>query len=97
MTLQELFDELLDTRSVTLQLGTVKQVESLRVQLTIKWNKYKDDLSACGFLSEELEACSLCKTSSRSEPGKVTFLLQPKRRTAISYEIIPCDSTKASG
>lgn len=87
MTLQDLFDELLATRSVTLQVSG-SEAHSLRVQLAVKWKRYKDMMSSCGFLSEELEACSLRRSTSKTKPVTTTFLLAPPDQVQKTYEIL---------
>lgn len=93
MTLQDLFDELLDKRTFTVRLGSRQQAESLRVQLVVKWGKYKVSMDACGFLAEDLQDCSMCMTTGKGEQaGTYTFLLQPKRRSVVSYELVGAEA-----
>lgn len=87
MTLQELFDTLLDTRQVQVVLSK-DQAESLRVQLVKKWNKYKLDMDAVGFLADDLQRCSLCRRTSATADGTYTFSLEPKKRSLTQYEVL---------
>jgi hypothetical protein len=86
MTLQELFDELLSARSVTVVLNT-SQSNSLRVQLIKKWKFYKESMESCGFLSAELAACYISRKAGDGN-SHWTFLLAEKQRTAISYQLL---------
>lgn len=84
MNLQELFDLLLEKRQLTVP-GSKEQLESLRVMLGRKLKAYKENLDKYGFLSEELAACVL---SRKSGDGEMTFVLAPKRKFAVTYEIV---------
>lgn len=86
MTLSDLFDQLLTDRSVTVELDK-QTAESLRVQLSKKWSKYKVEMDACGFLSDDLAACSLMRRRGETE-GSYEFVLAPKQRSAVSYTIL---------
>lgn len=87
MTLQEVFDQLILERKVTVQLDK-QQAESLRVLLVKKWAKYKRELDALGFLSDDLVNCSLCRElPSVEEPG-YTFKLQEYTRSKTEYTVL---------
>lgn len=84
MSLQELFDLLLEERQITVP-GSKSELESLRVQLAKKWKQYRDSLDSCGFLSDELATCGI---SRKSGDGVVIFSLSPVTRKKIEYQII---------
>jgi hypothetical protein len=92
MTLQDLFDELLVSRSVTVHIDK-SQSESLRVALSKKWSKYKRLMDSCGFLEEDLAACSLCRTGPDSETGAYTFSLAVSSRPVTQYIVLTADQT----
>lgn len=87
MTLQDLFDQLLTERVVLLALSK-QESESLRVQLAKKWSLYKSTLDSCGFLSEELAACSLMRRPGETD-GTYEYLLAPRQRQLREYTILP--------
>lgn len=93
MTLQDIFDTLVLERRVTVQLDKSK-AESLRIQLSKKWSKYKTDLDSLGFLEDDLAACSLCR--KKVEDG-YEFLLEPRQKNLIEYTLITCVNTNVSG
>ena len=87
MTLSDLFDTLLVDRSIVLELEK-SHAESLRVQLSKKWSKYKTDMDACGFLSTELAACSMMRRAGDTA-GLYEFVLEPNKRSTIQYTVLP--------
>lgn len=92
MTLQDLFDQLILERTVVVQVDK-KQAESLRVQLVKKWGKYKRELDALGFLSDDLANCSLCRTPpTETEPG-YTFSLAEFARPRIEYTVLVSETS----
>ena len=89
MQLQEMFDELLIERSIKVYISK-QQAESLRTQLAKKWKKYKDSMDACGFLSDDLAACSLGRRSPATDDGSepYEFLLAPRSKSSIEYQVL---------
>lgn len=87
MTLQEVFDQLILERKVIVQLDK-QQAESLRVLLVKKWGKYKRELDALGFLSDDLVNCSLCRKSPTEEESGYTFLLREYTRSKTEYTVL---------
>lgn len=101
MTLQELFDELLLSKTVTVEVNK-QQAEILRVGLSKKWKRYRDLMDSCGFLEPELQGCGIRRAVA---DGAYTFSLAPPSRELTQYTIIgistagkeSCDSTNVSG
>jgi len=92
MTLQELFDKLLDDRAVNVACD-FRTAENLRARLCRKWSKYKTDMDAVGFLSEELAACSMgmrvvMGADGEKLPDAYTFTLAPRLKTTFEYKIL---------
>ena len=89
MQLQEMFDELLIERSIKVYISK-QQAESLRTQLAKKWKKYKDSMDACGFLSDDLSACSLLRRAPAAKDGSepYEFLLAPHNKSSIEYQVL---------
>ena len=89
MQLQELFDELLTERQVGVRLDSRAASESLRVQLSKKWAVYKKLMDSCGFLSDDLAACSLGRRLPLdSESNLYTYTLAPRVRSVTSYQVV---------
>ena len=88
MILQDLFDELLSTRSVQVVLASPAAAETLRVTLSKKWNKYKEDMDSLGFLADDLVLCSLGRRMPTTPGGPYTFTLAPRLRNLTNYEVV---------
>lgn len=93
MTLQDLFDTLLLERKALVQIDK-SGAESLRIQLVKKWNKYKVELDALGFLAADLQDCSICRRNPETEGGPYQFFLMPRRKHKVEYTIVTPEQTK---
>lgn len=96
MNIQSLFDLLITERQVTVAVSDKDTVERLRIQLAKKWSTYRSSMYACGFLSKELAACSLCREQSASDSSATVFALRPRKQQKVEYTIIVTGDTNAT-
>lgn len=75
--INDLFYQLLEHKEISLQLSS-REYESMRVQLTRKLTRYKDEMGKCGFLSDFIANCSLKAVFSGE--GVATYKLGAKRQ-----------------
>lgn len=95
MTIQDLFDLLLFERRIIVQVPDAVAAENLRIQLAKKWSSYKSSMDACGFLAEDLAACSLCRGEPESYECGAVFELRPRKQQKVEYTIVT--TVKADG
>ncbi len=93
MSLQELFDYLLEHKSCKLRLKDGHHANSLRTSLSRKWAKEKNDRNDLGFLTADVKylAISMDVGPIAEDMGsqEFTFHLRPRSRSKIEYEILP--------
>lgn len=75
--INDLFYSLIESKEVVLALSK-GEYESMRVQLTRKLTRYKQEMSACGFLADWIRDSSL--KASYSPDGEATYKLGSKRK-----------------
>lgn len=96
MQISQIFDVLLDKRRVTLRLLDSKARESLRVQLTKKWSRYKRELDAVGFLPKS-QVHEVLSVEVDKDAGTVTFYLRETIRKKATYEVITDSAEEVIG
>lgn len=91
MNLQLVFDTLQKERKVSL-LTTPEQAASVRVMLSRKWRKYKEQLDKFGWLDSEQASWGLSMTAGKvmedNQYQEFTFQLAPRSRSKVEYRIL---------
>lgn len=95
MNIHELFSELLDRKEIALCLPSSTAANTVRVKLVKKYNDYKEQMEAAGFLDSAL--APLVVSLEWSEETQVaTFFLRARKQKMIQYELIrPVGATNA--
>jgi hypothetical protein len=87
MNLSDVFETLLEQRTVALLAPNKAAAASPRVSLLRKFKDYKQQMTALGFLDPTLEDATVCL--EWNEENKVaTFFLRPKKQSSIDYQIV---------
>jgi hypothetical protein len=82
--LHELFDALLTSKMVEVHQLSSREAESLRTALVRKFTKYKEDMTAIGFLDPTLSKLSLSR--EHDEENKLDrFVLRPRKSSGREY------------
>lgn len=91
MTMQEVYELLIERKQVHLPDVVAKEVESLRVMLVKKWNIHKERLDNLGWLDEDTKKLAVCLREAKAVDETLTgvmFLLQERKKSTVSYTVL---------
>jgi hypothetical protein len=94
MILADIFEKLLEARTVILVLPDRKTAEIPRVSLLRKFKDYKQQMAALGFLDPSLEN-AVVSLEWDEENKLATFYLRERKSRSVDYTLVePADAAK---
>jgi hypothetical protein len=94
MNSTDLFELLLDQRKIALETSK-DHANILRVAIVRKFSDYKRQMTALGFLDEDLEKACV-SLEYHKESGVATFYIRAKRESKVVFKLLIDGDTDAS-